>query len=72
MRTAWQHGDELAFGVEIGEQSAEVALVRAVPVHQQEHPLGRAPVHDTRHQGHLVSSTRVLTRDHLGVTVQNM
>ena len=38
MRASRQHGDELALGVEVRQQAAEVALVGAVPVHEQQAP----------------------------------
>ena len=52
MRPARQHGDELALGIEVREEAAEVTLVSAVTVHEQQDALGVAPLHHVRHQRH--------------------
>ena len=55
-RAARQHGHELTLGVEVREQAAEVALVGAVAVEQQQDALGRAAFDHVRHQRHRVIS----------------
>ena len=39
-RSARQDGGKPTFGIEVGQESAEIALVGAVAVHQEQEPLG--------------------------------
>ena len=47
-----QHGEEVALRIEVGQQPAEVALVGAVAVDEQQHPLGARTAHDVVDQAH--------------------
>ena len=49
---ARQHHGERTVGIEVGEQTAEVALVGAVAVHQQREPIRARSLHDVRDQRH--------------------
>ena len=51
-RRARQHRRESPVGVEVREEAAEIALVGAVAVHEQQQPFGRRSLHDVRDQGH--------------------
>ena len=46
-----QHDGEPALRIQVGQQATEVPLVGAVPVDQEQQPLGIRAAHDVRHEG---------------------
>src|SRR6476646_4497331 len=56
MRSPGHDGREPALRIEVGEQSAEIALVGAVPVREEEHPLGIGACDQVADERHARSS----------------
>jgi hypothetical protein len=47
-----KHGDEPPVGIEVREEPAQVALVGAEPVDEEQQAVGLAPANDVRDQRH--------------------